>query len=162
MRAIMTVVDRAKLIEYTLVQDYFNGVTGYPLTIPGCSTVLRVDKVWLSGTEIEFEVVNKEWLEIGLRHLGDIEGGLKTQLYAGISKDSCEIPTYIYERYGDVIINRALSTLYGMNDEDWFDAELVKFYGGIAKGGVDAIKQDTLEQEAPDGIPIDASHGLIV
>jgi len=174
MRSIMTVVDRSKILEYDVHQDYFEGVTGYPIELPDCATVTRVESVMVNGSPVEFVLKGGNWIEISKSTSSPqlvacptatsdsgVNGEVVAHVYAGISKDSCDIPVYIYERYGQVIINGALSILYGMQDEDWFDPDLVKFYGGISKGGVDQIKQDVLEQEIPDGIPLE-SGGLIV
>jgi len=179
MRSIMSVVDKAKLLRYKITQDYYNGVTGYPVEIPGCSSVLLVDEVKVSGTPVEFEVLNGNWVELesndsyqppevcqsvdNCQSSADVvRDGLEMDVYGGISKDACDIPLHIYERYGMIIINGALSILYGMQDEEWYSPEMVRFYGGIAKQGVSDIKQDTFDQVTPDGIPLSAAGGLIV
>lgn len=173
MRSIMSVVDRSKILEYDVEQDYYEGVTGYPIELPDCAVVTGVEEAKVNGSPVEFELVGGNWIEIlnseSSPYVGPCpttedqatNGTLTLHVYAGISKDSCSIPVYIYERYGGVIINGALAILYGMNDEDWYDPEMVRFYGGIAKGGVDQMKQDIFDQEIPDGIPI-TSGGLIV
>lgn len=174
MRGIMSVTDKAKLLRYKITQDYYQGVTGYPVEVPGCSSVLLVDEVKLDGVVVPFELLDGDWVELknnlsGQRYttcdLGDknvLPDGIVMDVYAGISKDACDIPLHLYERYGDVFINRALSTLYGMQDEEWFSPDMVRFYGGIAKQGVSDIKQDTFDQVTPDGIPLSANGGLIV
>lgn len=173
MRSIMTVVDRAKVLEYDVSQTYYKGVTGYPIELPDCATVTRVETAEINGSPVDFELTGGNWIELNTSPntsygsacpttTDGANGELILHVYAGISKDSCQIPVYIYERYGQVMINGALSILYGMNGEDWFSPELVRFYGGISKGGVDQMKQDVLEQEIPDGIPISATGGLIV
>ena len=162
-RATMKVVDKAKLIKHTITQDFFSGVRDYPLELPGCLTILQVESVKFMGDEVPFEVVDDNWVRIDFNTCGgeDTRKGLDVVAYTGISRDACELPNTIYERYGEVIINRTLSTLYGMHGQAWYDANLVRFYGGIAEGGITQAKQDRLEQDTVGGIPIDTGALII-
>lgn len=155
-RAAMQLSDKAKLLSETLVQDFFCGVSKYPVESKSCGTIVKVESVHIGGSKVNFNIPEQGWIEIDECDINksSCKRCLEVKVFAGVSRQSCEIPTEMFERYGHVIINMTLGMLYGMNGEDWYDANLVRFYGGLGAGGINDAKQDVVEQTLGDGIDI--------
>lgn len=165
-RAAMRIVDKAKMLEYVVTQPFYPGTYGYEVELPDCVTVLNIKKVFLDGKEVPFETKTSNWIELDKNYVNVActecdDHKLEIHVFGGISPKACEIPKSVYERYGDDILNMTLSRLYGMNGEEWYDPNLVRFYGGLGKQGVTDAKQDKFEQQSPEGIPI-VNPGLIL
>lgn len=137
-RASVEFLSKTRVLRDVIEIDFQRHTEDYPIEPADCHTVLSVNKVFLNDIEVEdYQINGAGWLILPECYLSACDGSkIKVHAVLGISKEACTLPQMIYERYGDGIMNMAVSRLYGMHGEDWYDPNLIRFYGGIGRQSI--------------------------
>jgi len=148
-RAATDFLSKTRVMRDRVSIDYQQHTDEYPVEPDDCYSLITVEKIWINGCEIDdkyWESATDGWIKLHPAATKYCDGTkFEAEVVLSLNRGSCEIPTYIYERFGDGIINGTLSRLYGMHDTPWYDPNLVRFYGGIGRQSVTDAK--TLVQQ---------------
>lgn len=156
-------LSKSRVHRSTISLQFQQYTNEYPAETINCNTVLSVEEVRFDGHILEdFTITSDGWVKLPDRVLDKCSNtSFEVDVVLGLSKDACELPKFVYERFGHGIINMSLGRLYGMFGEQWYDLNAVRLYGGIGNQSISDAMTAVLIEDSPKGVPV-VGIGLIL